>query len=163
MVPFVVDLAFSLNKSCRVDVVYFDFAKAFDSVNHDIILEKLNNSFNINGNLLRLILSYLKDRSQCVVIGDTKSNFKSVVSGVPQGSILCPIIFVLFINDLSLCVNPPTNIVLYADDTKIWRTIDCFNDHLALQRDIDIKKCNYDVYKIKLKAHMWSILLANPD
>ena len=137
MVPFIEDLAFSLNKSYRVDIVYFDFAKAFDSVNHDIILEKLKNCYNIKGKFLRLILSYLKDRTQCVVIGGVKSNSKSVLSGVPQGSILGPLLFVLFINDMSLCINPPTKIALYADDTKIWRIIECYNDHIALQQDID--------------------------
>ena len=157
MVPFVEDLAFSLNNSSRIDVVYFDFAKAFDSVNHDIILRKLKTQFNISGKLLRFITAYLKDRTQCVVIGGAKSSLKYVLSGVPQGSILGPLLFVLFIGDLPDCISTETNIALYADDTKIWRNIVNYNDHEVLQKDIDallswsnVNKMNFHPNKCKI-------------
>ena len=92
-------LARSLNEiNTRTDVIYFDFAKAFDTVNHDILLLKLKYYFNIDGRLLKFIknYSYLSDREQQVVIGNSTSFKKSVLSGVPQGSILGPIFFVLF-------------------------------------------------------------------
>ena len=63
-------LALLLNGNIHSDVVYFDFAKAFDSVNHDIILYKLKTKFNVDGRLLKFLLNYLKDRQQCVVIGN---------------------------------------------------------------------------------------------
>ena len=136
MAGFSDSLALSLNDCMRTDVVYFDFSKAFDSVNHDLLLHKLKNIYKIDGRLLRFIVSYLSDREQCVVIGNTKSSFKPVLSGVPQGSILGPILFVLFINDLPNGLSAGTNLALYADDTKIWRTINSENDHEILQRDI---------------------------
>ena len=137
LIPFNDSLALSLNDATRTDIVYFDFAKAFDSVNHDIILDKLKYKFNIDGLMLKFIVNYLEDRNQCVVIGGSKSELKSVTSGVPQGSILGPLFFVLFINDMVECVSEGTSIALYADDTKIWRRITSWSDHLTLQRNID--------------------------
>ena len=136
MVKFTDSLAISLNNNFRVDVVYFDFAKAFDSVNHDILLKKLKYKYRVDGALLRFLISYLKNRKQQVVIGNATSQPCSVISGVPQGSIIGPILFVLFINDISDNLSTGTDIALYADDTKIWREIHANNDHETLQNDI---------------------------
>ena len=136
MVNFSDSLALSLNDCVRTDVVYFDFSKAFDSVNHDILLFKLKHMFNIDGRLLKFIKNYLSGREQQVIIGDSISSRKSVLSGVPQGSILGPILFVLFINDLPAGLNFGTDLALYADDTKIWRRMTSEKDHVALEEDI---------------------------
>ena len=137
LVGFCDSLAISLNNNVRSDVIYFDFAKAFDSVNHDLILEKLKSLFNINGFLLGFLKAYLKDRKQSVVLGNCISLALPVLSGVPQGSIIGPSLFVLFLNDISIGLSNGTNICMYADDTKIWRVIENNNDHLILQKDID--------------------------
>ena len=137
LVNYVDSLSESINDNIRTDAVYFDFAKAFDSVNHDIILKKLKYKFGIDGTLLKFIMNYLKDRKQCVTISGATSGLINVRSGVPQGSILGPLFFVLFINDMVDCISDGTEIALYADDTKIWRKIRCWNDHEILQKDID--------------------------
>ena len=137
LVDFCDSLAINMNSRLRTDVIYFDFAKAFDSVNHDIILRKLKNDYGIDGMLLKFICNYLKDRKQSVVLGNHRSSSKSVLSGVPQGSILGPILFVLFINDLHHGISEGTNMSLYADDTKIWRVISSESDIKSLQNDID--------------------------
>lgn len=137
MLYFHESLISSLNKYIQTDVVYFDFSKAFYSVNHDILLDKLKWEFALNGRLLKFLVDYLRDRQQCVVIGGQKSEYKPVASGVPQGSILGPLLFVMFINDMMKCTSEKTKIALYADDTKIWREIIDWDDHIALQNDID--------------------------
>ena len=123
LIPFYDDLALSLNNCSRIDVIYFNFSKAFDSVNHDIILNKLKYQFNIDGKLLRFFVSYLRDRDQCVVIGGECSSIKQVLSGVPQGSILGPTLFILFINDIGEGLNENSKIWSSADDTKLYREI----------------------------------------
>ena len=139
MIDFSDDVVLSINdvKTFSTDVVYFDFSKAFDSVNHDLILRKLKDLYGIEGRLLKFLKNYLCGRTQSVVIENCQSSSKPVLSGVPQGSILGPILFVLFINDLPAGLNEGTNLALYADDTKIWRSIKCEMDHVILQSDID--------------------------
>ena len=137
MLYFHESVTLSMNNDNQTDVVYFDFSKAFDSVNHDILLLKLKQQFGINGRLLKFLVDYLSNRQQCVVIGGEKSEFRDVTSGVPQGSILGPLLFVMFINDMINCVTDGTNIALYADDTKIWREIIHWDDHIMLQNDIN--------------------------
>ena len=136
MVPFVDSLTSTLNNKSSCDIVYFDFQKAFDSVNHDLILEKLKYQYNIDGFLLRFIKNYLSNRMQGVLIDQVVSSYQPVISGVPQGSVIGPSLFVLFINDIINCVSSETTIMLYADDTKIWREINSHDDHTALQNDI---------------------------
>ena len=137
LIEFCDSLSLSLNRNIRADVIYFDFAKAFDSVSHDLILHKLKFLFGIDGRLLAFIRNYLLDRWQAVVINGSVSTRLQVVSGVPQGSILGPSLFVLFINDISSGLSPGTNVMLYADDTKIWREMATEEDHKTMQRDID--------------------------
>ena len=130
-------LSINDTKTLSTDVVYFDFSKAFDSVNHEIVLRKLKESYKIDGRLLKFIMNYLKGREQSVVIDNCKSSSKPVLSGVPQGSIIGPILFVLFINDLPLGLSPGTDLALYADATKIWRSIASESDHRILQNDVN--------------------------
>ena len=139
MVNFLDSVVLSVNdlKTVSTDVVYFDFAKAFDSVNHDLILTKLKSMYHIDGRLLKFLQSYLQGREQSVVIENCVSSSKPVLSGVPQGSILGPILFVLFINDLPSGLSQGTELALYADDTKIWRGITSYSDHQLLQNDIN--------------------------
>ena len=125
-----------LNECIRTDVVYFDFSKAFDSVNHDLILHKLKHFYNLDGRLLKFLVSYISEREQQVLAGNTMSSKNSVLSGVPQGSILGPILFVLFINDLPSGLSAGTELALYSDDTKIWHEIRSDRDHDILQDDI---------------------------
>ena len=124
------------NTMCT-DVVYFDFLKAFDSVNHDLILNKLKVFHSIDGRLLKFLSNYLSGRKQCVTIGNYKSSQKNVLSGVSQGSILGPIPFVLFINDMPQGIDPCTNVALYEYNTKIWRNIVNSRDIALLQKHID--------------------------
>ena len=88
LVPFTYDLASGLNNKAKLDIINFDFAKAFDSVSHDLILKKLRDKFKIDGLMLRYIKSYLQYRQQEVIVGGVKSGVLPVKSGVPQGSIL---------------------------------------------------------------------------
>ena len=136
MIPCIDNITQSLNSRSDADIIYFDFAKTLDPVNHDIILEKLKHRYNIEGLMLNYIKEYLKDRNQRVVVGGAYSSIMPVNSGVPQGSTLGPLLFALFIDDIHEIVSEGTHIALYADDTKIWRKISSYSDCITLNNDI---------------------------
>ena len=125
-----------LDKGKQADIMYFDLSKAFNSVPHKLLLHKLK-SFGINGHLLAWITDYLTNRWQRVVINGIESEWLPVTSGVPQGSILGPLLFLLYINDLPTVLSPATLCAIFADDTKIYRQINHKHDTKILQTDIN--------------------------
>ena len=124
-----------INSGRQVDAVYLDFSKVFDSVDHSLLNFKLN-SYGLCGNLNSWFRSYLTDRLQRVVISGHKSAWGKVTSGVPQGSILGPIMIIMYINDFTRCVKN-SEMSLYADDSKIFKSIDTKSDCKSLQADVD--------------------------
>ena len=134
---FTESIARSLHEKIGTDIIYFDFAKAFDTVSHDLILKKLKTQYNIDGTLLKFFTEYLRSRKQRVILDNVISESVDVLSGVPQGSILGPLLFVLFINDVYANIDNDSNIALFADDTKIWRDINSESDCETLQNDIN--------------------------
>ena len=116
------------------DTIYTDFSKAFDSVPHERLLKKCE-AYGIRGNLLQWIRDFLSARRQRVVLGGKKSEWKSVTSGIPQGSVLGPILFTIFINDMPEVVH--SCMKLFADDAKVFRAIESVEDISLIQDDID--------------------------
>ena len=111
----------SVDNHGQIDALYLDFSKAFDRVPHHLLLHKIK-MYGFNGNVLKWFTSYLPGRKQRVTISGSTSEWLSVTSGVPQGSILGPLLFLIYVNDLPLCVKD-TIVVLFADDCKCLKNI----------------------------------------
>ena len=108
----------AINDNKFIDIIYFDFKKAFDKVSHRKLLFKIKD-IGISRNIYNWIESFLINRKQSVKINYTYSKFKNILSGVPQGSVIGPILFIIFINDLTNLFTDKIKIELFADDTKI--------------------------------------------
>ena len=124
----------ALDNNLQVDTVYLDFRKAFDSVPHKRLVKKLE-KYGITGNLLKWLKHFLYERKQRVVINGKSSKWSDVLSGIPQGSILGPLLFIIYINDLPGVVGSVCK--LFADDCKLYRNIESEADMMELQEDIE--------------------------
>ena len=123
----------SLMHNHHLDVVYLDYSKAFDTVPHRRLLLQVR-SFGIEGLALRWIEAFLSNRRQKVIANEAESGWSDVKSGIPQGSVLGPVLFTLFVNDIPPLLKCFT--AMYADDTKLHATVDSDEDQQQLQEDI---------------------------
>ena len=139
----------SLDQGVPIDVVYMDLQKAFDTVPHKRLLYKIE-YYGITGNLLRWIAGFLSNRRQCVVLNGKKSSWQDVKSGVPQGSILGPLLFLIYVNDLPRSIS--SQVFLFADDTKLIRSISTLADHVQLQTDLDNLAKWCDTWQLNFNA-----------
>ena len=127
------DWAEVLNRGGQTDVLLLDFSKAFDKVPHHRLSVKLDH-YGIRGKTLTWIQSFLSGREQCVVVNGTKSKWSPVTSGVPQGSVLGPTLFLIYINDIASDVT--STLRLFADDSILYKEIKSTEDQLQLQNDL---------------------------
>ena len=128
------DLAMGIENRKQLDVILLDFSKAFNKVPHRRLLLKLHH-YGIRGTTQQWIAHFLQGRDQKVILNGQSSNSAPVHSGVPQGMVLGPILFLVYINDLPNCVQSPCR--LFADDCIIYRNIDNEADANTLQQDLD--------------------------
>ena len=140
--------AFDCTESFEVRSVFLDISKAFDKVWHEGLIFKLEQN-GISGSLLKLFQNYLNNRKQRVVLNGSSSDLSSIESGVPQGSILGPLLFLIYINDLEK--NIKSNIKFFADDTMLFSIV---KDPYITANDL-----NHDLDIISKWAHQWKLEL----
>ena len=135
-VYFTNDLYNANNNNETTVAVFIDAMKAFDTVNHQILLKKLE-KYGITGNLLSWLGDYLTGRKQCTVANNIVSTYENIVCGIPQGSVLGPLLFLVYINDISSVITN-SKISMYADDTVIYISHTNLNVAITLlQSDLD--------------------------
>ena len=124
----------AMREGYQTDAIYTDFSAAFQSVNHALLAHKLEKSFHLRDRALQWFVSYLSGRRQRVIVNGKTSYWTAVTSGVPEGSLLAPLAFALYINDLPQ--NLTSECLLYADDQKLFRKIKTPSDAQLLQKDL---------------------------
>ena len=140
-----------MDEGYEIRGVFLDISKAFDKVWHEGLVFKLKQN-GISGNLLNIFEDFLRNRKQRVVLNGQTSNWENIYAGVPQGSILGPLLFLIYINDLA--ENLSSNPKLFADDTSLFSVV----------RDLNTSaiEINDDLKKIEAWAHQWKMSF-NPD
>jgi hypothetical protein len=128
-----------------LDVIYLDFAKAFDKVAHQRLISKME-GYGVNNEILKWTECFLTDRKQKVVINGEESSWADVLSGVPQGSVIGPLLFVIYINDLPEEVH--TTVKIFADDTKLFTDI---------SRDQMAQELQNDIHRLDKWAEKWQL------
>ena len=139
------DIVAAADQGNHVDMIFFNFSKAFDMVSHCRLVSKLEH-YGVRGSILKWIEGFLCHRTQKVVIEGVSSGETTVDSGVPQGSVLGPLLFLLFINDLPSCVTLQCK--LFADDCVLYHQVKDQSDSIALQNDLKA---------LEEWTHMWGM------
>ena len=146
-----------LDNDESIDVAYMDFMKAFDKVPHRRLLGKLE-AYGIQQPVLGWITDFLSERKQCVVVNGEQSTYKAVSSGIPQGSVLGPLLFVVYINDMPEVIDKDSIVYLFADDTKLFRVVNNVADSALMQRDIDALKTWSDTWLMPFNKGKCSVM-----
>lgn len=134
-----------------------DLSKAFDSISHKILLNKLE-FYGINKNQLKFFESYLYGRLHMVSVGGQRSSLREVLAGVPQGSILGPLLFILYVNDLPSNLN--CNTILYADDTSVFVNDNCLNKVISnTNRAVDTAHCWFESNCLKINENKTEFII----
>ena len=155
---------------CRVPTnIYIDLSKAFDTLNHDILLQKLK-YYGITGTSVNLLQSYLSERCQYVEYNGHRSNTLPISTGVPRGSVLGPLLFLIYINDLPM-VTGAFNMLMYADDTTLYCNINqnvsevvINNELLKVSQCLAANKLSLNVGKTEFMVfHMRNKVVSYPN
>ena len=133
------DWSRSYDENKQIDTVYLDIKKAFDTIPHQRVLLKLK-KYGFDGNLLKWVEDFLNESRQRVVLNGKYSSWKKVTSGVPEGSVLGPVLFIIYVNDMPDSLNSFCK--SFADDTKVYTAVECRRDQEKLQRDL-LKLCEW--------------------
>ena len=141
LLEFLEEITEAVDNGDEVDIIYLDFCKAFDKVPHKRLLKKIE-GYGIKGQILKWIEAFLSNRKQRVMINGSFSEWRPVTSGIPQGSVLGPILFIIYINDLLEVIK--CFIKLYADDAKVYSVVNYQPQKVEVQYDVR-------------KSEIWSI------
>jgi len=160
LLDFFEEMYKKMDEGKAVDIIYLDFAKAFDKVPHKRLGKKLEAS-GIGGNLLKWLENWLRDRRQKVGIRGKYSKWRRVESGVPQGSVLGPLLFVVFINDIDSEI--VSKISKFADDTKMGRGVDTEEEADVLRKDIEGLHRWAEKWQMKFNKEKCSVMHMGKD
>ena len=145
LLEFLEDITTALDQGDDFDVIYLDFCKAFDKLPHKRLLKELW-GYGIRGNVHAWVKDFLTNRSQLVKINGASSEPVNVTSGVPLGSVLGPILFLIYINDLPDTI--AAIIKLFADDAKVYRSISTVENVNEVQNSVNQSKSWADIWEM---------------
>ena len=148
----------TLDSGGSIDSIYMDFMKAFDKVPHRRLVVKMER-YGISERIINWVKDFLHNRKQKVSVNGEESADHDVTSGIPQGSVLGPVLFVIYINDMPECVDAP--IYLFADDTKIYNEINKAGAKGLLQKDLDSLQKWSDTWLLKFHPNKCKVVTVN--
>ena len=150
------DITKAIDEKNNIDIIYIDLAKAFDSVSHPKLLYKLE-KLGFGGDVLSWLGAFITNRPQCVKVNDASSSVFYARSGVAQGSILGPCLFLLYINDISDCISY-SKVQMYADDTKLYCKVNDIEDCNIAANDLDNIFEYFDLWQLNINVDKCEIV-----
>jgi hypothetical protein len=161
LIEYTTNVFDSLVKGDEVDAIYLDYSKAFDKVDHTVLLMKLK-SLHLGDKYLKWLECFLRGRTQTVIVDNQSSYSTPVISGVPQGSVLGPLLFNIYINDLPLSLTS-CRVLTFADDTKLISNITSSKDTISLQENLAKVSIWSDLNNMSLNANKFELLQFKPN
>ena len=159
LLEFYDEVTTNIDNGNSVDIFFFDLAKAFDMVPHDRLLKKLRET-TTDTYIIKWITEYLKERKQRVVIRGSKSNWLETYSGVPQGSVIGPLLFLIYVNDLPQEINSKLN--MFADDTKMTSIVNSASQIGIIEKDLETLESWTTINHMKFNVDKCSVMHCGP-